>query len=747
MWRRHRPVLVLAGALFAAPVAAQQVECDGRLPEVRRLSFEGNTAYRDDQLALRIVTSPSGVVRRLLRVVGQRWCYDSTVTKVADVVRLLYFYDQRGFRGTKVDAEVTALGANAVAVRYRIVEGRPVVVDSLAVNGLDQLEDGGRLARGLPLRTGDRMDRERLGAMRDTLTRRLRNSGYPVAEVFQNIDTDTSRLHAQVWYDVVPGPRMRLGQILINIEKGRGLRGRIGVDTSAVRATLGLNEGDYFSERSLEGVKRGLQLTEAYQHVDVSVDTASLADDVDSLVTVRVGLLEGELHGARGSVGWGNYDCLRAQGNFSAVNFLGGLRRIDVTGRVSRIKPCDPDVARDGLSGGDTTLNYYAGATYTQPPLFGRRIFPAFTLYSERRSEYTAFLKDTPIGANAALQVGGKVPITLNYQIERGATSASSAYFCSLFSVCDPETISFLQRDRRAATIGFSAAKSTANDAADPSRGSVVRVELRHASPGVGSDRFVEFTRGTIEGVRYLTMPGDGRLVLRARAGRVFSEQRLGDLQRFIPPQERLYAGGPTSVRGFLPNQLGSLVYRVDDKAITKVEEGGNTYYRYNPQVSRLVPDQPTGGDNVIVLNAEARLRSPLYPELLQWAVFVDAGQVWNTRASDIKTAIRGLKTTPGIGLRAFTPIGPVRIDLGLAPRKLPYGPMYFSDTRAIRDGVPNPDIGQVYCVSPGNQLPITVGSGGEFTQAAGLCPSTFAPDVLRGLKRIRFNFAIGQAF
>ncbi|MBL8960449.1 MAG: BamA/TamA family outer membrane protein, partial [Gemmatimonadetes bacterium] len=564
MRRRFRPVLWVAGIFLAAPLSAQQVECDGRLPEVRRLAFDGNTAYRDDQLALRIVTSPSGVVRRLLRVVGQRWCYDSTVTKVADVVRLLYFYDQRGFRGTKVDAEVRELGGNAVSVRYRITEGRPVVVESLTVNGLEAVPDGGRLVRALPLQTGDRMDRERLGAMRDTLTRRLRNTGYPVAEVFQNIDTDTASLRARVWYDVVPGPRMRLDHIPVSVAKARGVGGGIGVHPGRVRATLGIDSGDVFSERNLEGVKRGLQLTEAYQHVDVSVDTASLADDADSLVTVRVNLVEGELHGARGSVGWGNYDCMRAQGNLSTVNFLGGLRRVDVTTRVSRIKPCDPDVARDFISGGDTTLNYYVGATYTQPPLFGRRVFPAFTLYSERRSEYTAFLKDTPIGANASVQVGGRVPIALSYQLERGATRASSAYFCSLFSVCDPETINFLQRDRRAATIGFSAAKSTANDAADPTRGSLLRVELRHASPGVGSDRFVEFTRGTVEAVRYLAFPGDGRLVLRARAGRVFSEQRIGETQRFIPPQERLYAGGPTSVRGFLPNQLGSLVYRVD---------------------------------------------------------------------------------------------------------------------------------------------------------------------------------------
>ncbi len=758
---RRGIVAACAGVVLvlAAPMHAQQVLCDRDLPEVRKLDFTGNERFRDDQLALRIVTSPSGVARRLLRVFGQKLCFDSTVVQ-ADASRLLLFYRAQGFRGTTARHEVTAMGPKAVHVRFVIREGRELLVDSLAVNGLDDVPVRDRVMRNLPLKTGDRMDRARLDAMRDTITHRLRDNGYPTAEVFQNIDTDTATLRAIVWYEASPGPRMRIGSIPIEVQRGRGEGEKTGVHPGRVRSTLGISPGDLFSERELEGVKRGLYLTEAFQHVDVSVDTASLSDAADSLVNVNVTLREGDLHGARASVGWGNYDCLRAQVNASTVNFLGGLRRVDATARISRIGAGEPFDAFRSLCPGrvrddplSRELNYYGGATYSQPPLFGRRVFPTFTLFSERRSEFLTYLKDTRIGAQAALRTGARIPLSFSYQLEYGSTRAERAYFCSVFNVCDPETFTQLSDvARRTAVLGFSAVRSTANNLADPSSGSVVQMEFRHASPGVGSDPFVEFTRGSVDAAWYRALPGNGRVVLRVRAGSVFTEQRLAGGQRFIPPQERLYAGGPNSVRGVGPNQLGALVYEVENGAFNVVTVGGDTYYQVDSAAQRITPDRPTGGDNVVVLNAELRFRSPLYPELVQLAAFVDAGQVWNQRATSIRAPLRQLKTTPGIGVRIFSPIGPLRMDVALAPQKLPDGPVYFIDRRAQIDRanqrVANPNFGQVYCVSPGNLLKVTDVGGGAQRQEAGTCPSAFRPPPRTGLFRwVTFNFSIGQAF
>ncbi len=67
----------------------------------------------------------------------------------------------------------------------------------------------------------------------------------------------------------------------------------------------------------------------------------------------------------------------------------------------------------------------------------------------------------------------------------------------------------------------------------------------------------------------------------------------------------------------------------------------------------------PTGGNGVIVLNAE--LRASLFGAL-QGVVFIDAGNVFPS-ASDL--AFRDLRGAAGFGFRYKSPVGPVRVDLG----------------------------------------------------------------------------------
>jgi outer membrane protein insertion porin family/translocation and assembly module TamA len=91
-----------------------------------------------------------------------------------------------------------------------------------------------------------------------------------------------------------------------------------------------------------------------------------------------------------------------------------------------------------------------------------------------------------------------------------------------------------------------------------PVTGNVMRVELRHASPLVGATKDASFNRATFDGSWYRRALS-GILVTRFRAGAVLGT-RLGlgaAAPTFIPLTERLYAGGPNSVRGFSPERDG----------------------------------------------------------------------------------------------------------------------------------------------------------------------------------------------
>jgi outer membrane protein insertion porin family/translocation and assembly module TamA len=519
-----------------------------------------------------------------------------------------------------------------------------------------------------------------------------------------------------------------------------------------VKRTLGVREGQLYNETSLEGVKRGLYLTEAFRHVAISVDSGRLGPE-DSLVDITVSLVASEARAARVALGWGNLDCFRAQGSHTNYNFLGALRRLDINARVSKVgvdKPfeaarrlCTSELLRDPLS---DTLNYYLGITYSQPALFRTRSIPVVSLYSERRSEYQAFLRSVPLGIAASVQQGvdGPFPMTWSYQLEYGRTLAQPAFFCAVFNVCEDAARVQLERLQRSAVLGWSASRSRVDNVVTPRSGSVVRLELRHASPPVGSAREVQFSRATLDAALYRPALG-GALALRVRVGTVLGARlRALDSKTFIPLQERLYAGGANTVRGYRQNELGPAIYLPNQYQIVPVPGADSlAYFRADPQQTseRIVP---TGGDNLVVANAELRLRSVLFPDLIEWALFADAGQVWNKGRQGTGIAFRDVKVTPGAGMRVFSFVGPIRVDVGYNPYSLPPGPAYFNPPP---NGAPAQEVLRLICVSPGNTLRVRPGTPPQPVDQ-GDCPATYVPAVRRSFfSRLTFNFSIGQPF
>jgi len=222
---------------------------------------------------------------------------------------------------------------------------------------------------------------------------------------------------------------------------------------------------------------------------------------------------------------------------------------------------------------------------------------------------------------------------------------------------------------------------------------------------------------------------------------------------RHYEEQERLYAGGPTTVRGFSQNELGSLIY---------IAQTGDLVQFLSTDLKTGLPDTvvlaprtdsttfkrivPVGGNTLLVGNVELRLRSPVLPELLQFTLFTDAGEVWNRGTPQVSSV--KLKVTPGIQVTAFSPVGPVRVAIGYNSYQRPKGPLYYEGTEY--GGAP------LLCVSPNNDLPTHFSQKDPVTGLVTVtqevpnngCPATYQPPTLSGLRsRLTFSFAIGQAF
>jgi hypothetical protein len=165
---------------------------------------------------------------------------------------------------------------------------------------------------------------------------------------------------------------------------------------------------------------------------------------------------------------------------------------------------------------------------------------------------------------------------------------------------------------------------------------------------------------------------------------------------------------------------------------------GGSTYYFRAPADSgqRIVP---TGGNALAVGMIEARIRSPILPNILQWAVFLDGGAVWNVGSTDQSIAYSTIRWTPGIGVRVHTGVGLLRVDVAYNPYQPVIGAAFYD--APVKAG------GALFCVSPGNTLPVTVVSG-VVTQAAGSCPSSYQPPLQSSFfHRLAFVLTLGEAF
>ena len=667
---------VISCLLVAVCAATTILSAQERERVVRRLSFAGNKALDDYTLESAIATTNSSAWARKWYV---RWLgmgekrYFNEVEFRRDVVRLILLYRQSGYMNAVVDTSLQRTSRD-VYITFRIHEGDPVRVQGLELKGLEGILDVAKLKRDLPLQLGDPFNRFLMQGSADTIVARLRNNGFPYAEVLRNFDSEAGILKADVEFDVEPGPRMRIGEVLI-----QGLRR---VDTGVVKRVMSLRRGNYFKQDALYQTQRDLYGIGVFNSVNVLlVDSLAPQQTVlrDSMVRTLIQLQEGPGHQARVGGGYATVECFRVQGGWMAHNFWGGARTLDLSAKLSKLgagtpkqttgfnQLCNPFAGTWTID----TLDYTFGVTVRQPAFLKRTHVLTLSFVAEKTSEFGVYTREA-IGGNAAVTFNARsrLPLTLGYTYAVGRTTASDAIYCVWFRLCDEASRKFLRDRRQFGAISASIVRDRVNNVLDPTIGTVTTVTVLHASRLVGSQPPYEFNRAEVEAAKYHLIGRRTVFAWRVRGGVIvprnitLNSQPVG----YVPPDQRFYGGGPTSVRGYGRNELGPRVYFTDSTGI-ETTPSGDTVFTH-------VTTAPTGGNTVVILNAELRFPSPVLPQRMRLGLFVDAGQVW-ARGEEL-VATSGMRVTPGLGMRFTTPLGPVRIDAAYNGYPVDRGPLLF---------------------------------------------------------------------
>lgn len=682
----RRPVRLLALILALLMPPAVGAQEPGRV--VRQLDFRGNEAIPDEVLASAIATTNSSWFARtwLFRWLGlgaKRYFDEQEFRR--DVVRLGVLYRRSGYADALIDTLVRRTVAD-VYITFDINEGQPTWLTSLTITGLDSLRERwrGAVVQDLPLQQGDPFNRYAMQASADTITRRLRDHGYPTATVFTGFEVDKEARTASVTLDVEPGKRAVIGRIRVV--------GATRIDTSLVRNLLVARPGRRYSQDELFQSQRNLYESDLFRFVSVNIDSAAFQPDADS-VPLLVQVNEGKRRRIRGGLGYATNDCFRGSLGWTSRNFLGGGRILDLTGRSSKVgvgEPVDwglvdnlcPALAEDTI--GSAKVNFYLGASIRRPAFLSPNNALTLSLFSERRSEYKVYLRQES-GVSVALTrttPRRRNPLSLTYTLSYGRTEATAQSFCSFFNACTSDVIEPLRENRVLATLTALATFPRVNSQIDPTRGSLGTAEVTHSSTLIGSSSLQQFTRFVGGMAWYRPLSREVVLSWRVRGGLIFSPSVdvATGTGAFIPPEQRFYAGGPNDVRGYERNELGPVVYVTPQTHADSVRALG---LPIDPDSVRVAA---TGGNSLALANVEIRVPSPVLSSRLRLAAFVDGGAVWQRQGNRPAAVFR---VTPGAGLRVATPLGPARLDVAYNPYKLQAGTLFQFDSDGNLTPVP----------------------------------------------------------
>ena len=651
-----------------------------------------------------------------------------------DITALRVYYWRRGFREAQVDTVVTPAKHGWVSVAFHIVEGEPTRIASLAVAQRAPVLTPAELAHATILRAGDPLSLIAL----DTVISRLHDAAWNHGYGDVRIDTSVPRPDAShlvpVRIDVDPRYVTRVGEVRFE--------GNVHLSDATLQRGVLLQPGTLYTRDAVLESERRLFASPALARALVVTPAEG-----DSVKQVTVAVTETDAHRASATLGFNTIDFVQAAVQLQD-NVLGSGRWLSLHAGVGNLladQLSGHAIFRQALPDNETDRalflrpTYQASATLTQPWIAGPRTSAALTVFAGRRS-LPGVVVDEDLGASLGVvrELSPRLPVGLTYRMESTRVQGGDVYFCAGYGICDAATIQALGSRQRLAPIGVSAWIDRSDDLEVPTHGYTAVVDAEHASTLTGST--FAHNRIAADAAFYKALGASGPdiedpslpmvLALHGRAGWV---RPIGDASSLglngnepalLHPRARFYAGGMQSVRGFAENDLGPRVLQARRGSLLAAGCTETTIANGSCDPSGVPSSdfftRPTGGSTLIEGSAE--LRVPVLKQLGA-VVFLDAAYVGTSGLASIAHGKGAV--TPGGGFRYRSPLGVLRLDIGLHPTGAERLPVVV----AVPDSL-------------GGERVVTLSQQKNYT------PLDPSPGFLRSIgQRLVVHFAMGQAF
>lgn len=595
-------------------------------PRIRSIIFKG---------ALQV---SGGDLRDVMRLQQKSWWkpfqknyYYGTDHLEADLERILALYRGRGYIFAKLaSGTVRYISRDWVDIEIEVNEGQRVYLsDKTVAGGFPDI--AAEIKDQIYCTPGSPMTERELAIDESQILTICQNEGYSLSEVTR--ETHITGDSAAVIYQLSAGPLVKVGAV-----KVQGLERTL--DHVVLREVV-LKENEPFrlhqvirsQERLFDlGLFRTVRMIPTYGSA-----VKTVGDHSEVVVDLTVDATEKRPGWYGFGFGISSSDQARGIGEWGFRNLSGRARAIQAKAEISYSLTTDQDRR---ISGPKEWLVETAG---TWPWLFG----------SPTRGQLRTYykVKREPISAGDLIELRN-LGIVFS---SRWDLSRYRRLIGSLETKWTTEDSTSVEREYTTRFISLGFTDDRRDFILDPHRGTYRQGVVEYAGGFLGGT--ATFIRATGTYVSFIPLGHRFTWAHRVRAGYIHPiGQGIGDGEDIplyrVPYDERFFAGGGTTVRGYAGSSLGPYKYGND----------GTTQGLH------------LGGLAIVLLNAELRFK--LFWQLSS-VLFFDTGNVWSdwreikwSRWSDgfnnsyysHLNAVFSL----GAGLRFMTPVGPLRLDYGL---------------------------------------------------------------------------------
>lgn len=594
-------IAILFGlTLFTCPAASGGESLEGLA--IHSINVTGSTTIsKGSILDLMTLRGTSAFSRKILRRKAMPFSNEDAREDLRGIVDL---YQRQGFLyATAVLADtVVNRDDGTLSFTINIEEGPPALVREVTFTRADTNDGESRqttpvlekLMPDLVVKSGERFRDADVVVDQITLTNAHRNAGYAYFRCEPHIKVDTGSLRVDIEWMMNYGRPCRFDAITIIDNK------RISEDLILKQVTFTV--GDSFSPDDLDDFRDRIYGLGLFRRVTVD---ALLSPSMESAVPVRVVVKEAPQVSARLGIGAGRYEHVRALAEMEWRGFTGGARRLNAAVRRSRLEP------------------YNIQLTVTEPYLFSHRISAQVQTRGRLESEPGYRVRRFGLDNSYFIRLHDNLTTSLGYNIER-VDRLDDGGIAEEYAAVDVDSSYNTSGPWLGLTFDNSAPLFK------PVHGVVLAASYKLAGLLLPNNDF-SFTRLNLEARHYRSLFA-AVLAVRLKLGRIVSWDDHGA----VPIEERFFAGGSGSVRGWGRQELGP----------------------------KDATGKPVGGKSL--LEGSTELRITLVSELrplgsIMGVLFLDFGNVW---VDEDAYRLDQLRYAAGFGIGVDSPVGPVCIDL-----------------------------------------------------------------------------------